>query len=580
MATTTQIGTFFGESPVLSANGRYIAFRSSFKEFTNDTNDSSDVFIQDLVTGQFFFASVSSDEVLGNGNSSLLDAPAISADGRFIVFSSDATNLVPGDTNGELDLFLRDTVAGTTTRISLDANGNQSPANLFSNVQYRPSISADGRFVAFQSEAQLAGVPTGGDDVFVRDTVAGTTTIVSVNSSGTQADAPSSSPSISADGRFVVFHSLARNLAAGDGVGSFDVFVHDRLTGTTSIASVNSQGQKGSGASGSELSLTSAALNPVMSPDGRYVVFQSSYTNLVPNDTNGVSDVFMRDLQTGTTTRISVDSNGNQANGSSAIGFVKSSAISADGRYVVFQSVANNLVPGDTNNALDVFLRDTVAGTTTRVSVNSRGEEPVDGFLGTESFDGTISADGSKIVFMSNGRNMNDAGVNTDQIYLRDLGTSNPSNNSGTRLVGNARNNTLTGTPDNDTLNGKGGKDTLIGGGGNDSLIGGKGRDVLTGGAGADRFIYRNPKERVDRITDFTIGEDKIVLSKLLDRLVPGNYRGRNGFKDDLIRLVRRGANTRIDMDLNGSESGGFKPLALVEDVAVAALKALSNFVF
>jgi Tol biopolymer transport system component len=272
--------------------------------------------------------SVSSNEILGNSFSSLLDVPAISADGHFIVFSSTATNLVPGDTNGEDDLFLSDTVAGTTARISLDSNGNQSPANISISL-YRPSISADGRFVAFQSDAQLAGKPSTATDIFVRDVVAGTTTIASVSSSGAQANSSSSSPSISADGRFVAFQSLASNLVAGDTNIDFDVFVYDRLTQTTICASVNSQEQKGSGVSQSERSLDSDALNPVMSPNGRYVVFQSSYTNLVPNDTNGVADIFMRDLQTGTTTRLSVDSNGKQANGNSAIGFAKSSISAA-----------------------------------------------------------------------------------------------------------------------------------------------------------------------------------------------------------------------------------------------------------
>jgi Tol biopolymer transport system component len=588
MATTTRIGTLFGEKAVLSANGRYVAYVSTNIDFSNDTNGVSDVVVQDLVTGKISFVSLSSDEVLGNGFSSLSDTPALSSDGRFIAFQSSATNLVPGDTNGEADLFLRDTVAGTTTRISISSNGSQVPANTF-QIIYRPSISADGRFVAFESDAQLAGVQSSATDIFVRDVVAGTTAIVSVNSSGIQADSSASSPSISADGRFVAFNTLASNLVAGDTNINFDVFVHDRLTKTTLCASVNSQGQKGSGVSSGEPAFDSDAHNSVMSPDGRYVVFESSYTNLVANDTNKVTDIFRHDLQTRTTTRISVDSNGNQANGSSAIGFAKSSAISADGRYVVFQSVANNLVPGDTNNALDVFVRDTVAGTTTRVSVNSKGEEPLSGFLGTESYDGTISADGKKIVFMSNGKNMNDAGVDTPEIYLRDFGSSgsspnptpNPISNPGSSSTGNAGNNTLTGTPGNDTLNGKGGKDTLVGGDGNDVLIGSKGNDVLTGGAGRDRFVYQALQDRFDRITDFTVGEDKITLRKLLDQLVPGNYRGRNAIKDDLIRLVRRGSDTRIDFDRDGrSGDKRFQPLVLVENVAIIGLKNQKNFTF
>jgi Tol biopolymer transport system component len=130
-------------------------------------------------------------------------------------------------------------------------------------------------------------------------------------------------------------------------------------------------------------------------------VFESTYTNLAPDDTNEVQDVFMHDHRTGRTTRISVGANGRQANGGSRLG--SKSAISADGRYVVFESIASNLVPGDTNNALDVFVRDTVAGKTIRVSVNARGQQPVGGFLRTASYASSISANGRRIVFMSNG---------------------------------------------------------------------------------------------------------------------------------------------------------------------------------
>ncbi|MBE9137731.1 hypothetical protein IQ254_11095 [Nodosilinea sp. LEGE 07088] len=452
MATTTRIGTFFGESPVISSSGRYVVFASTLTEFSNDPNGVEDVVIQDLETGQFFFLSVSSDQVFGNGSSAAFDAPAISANERFVVFASDATNLVPDDTNGETDLFVRDRIANTTTRVSLAADGSQVPANTFVS-QYRPVISGDGRYVAFQSDALLAGVPNGATDIFVRDTVANTTEVVSVSSDGEPANAVSFAPSISADGRFVAFETLASNLDARDtAIGSdYDIYVRDRVDQTTTLVSVNSQGQKGDGVSVNEIPDSGEASNPVMSPDGRFVVFESTFTNLVPNDINGVQDVFMHDLQTGSTTRLSVDSNGNQANGSSGISFVKSSAISADGRYVVFQSIANNLVPGDTNNALDVFVRDTVAGTTTRVSVNNNGEEPVGGFLGTSSFGGTISADGSRVVFVSNGVNLNDTGTNTDEIYLRTLD------------VEPAEPPSPPGTDDDDPLTGGGDGDQLVG---------------------------------------------------------------------------------------------------------------------
>jgi Tol biopolymer transport system component len=410
MATTVQIGTFFQEDPVISADGRFVVL-----------DDYPQVLVRELATGELSIVSVSSEEEVGNRTSGLIDAAAISADGRYIAFTSDATNLVPNDTNGERDLFLRDTIEGTTRLISLDNNGNQIPANTFDS-QLRPSISADGRFVAFQTEAPFGGGPD--QDIFVRDVVANTSELISVNSEGVPADSVSFAPSISADGRYVAFFSLADNLVAEDPLSiDYDVFVRDRQNQTTIRASVNSQGQEGSGVSENEIPDSSEATNPVMSPDGSYVVFQSGFTNLVPNDTNGFDDIFQHDLETGETKRISVDSNGNQANGGSGLGFNKS-AVSADGRYIVFQSGANNLVEGDTNNATDVFVRDTVEETTTRVSVNADGEEPVGGFLGTKSVGGTISGDGRYIVFMSNGNNMNDEGIDTDLIYLRDTGES------------------------------------------------------------------------------------------------------------------------------------------------------------
>ncbi|MGJ3245306.1 MAG: hypothetical protein ACFE0I_04435 [Elainellaceae cyanobacterium] len=552
MATTTRIGTSFGEKPVLSANGRYVAFVSNFLEFENDTNGVGDVFLQNLETGQIFFVSTASDGTQGNGDPGSFDSLAISADGRYVVFSSNANNLVPGDTNGVPDLFRKDLTTGAIARLSVDSNGTQSPANVLNNNQYRPSISADGRYVAFQSRAPLTGVS--GEGVFVRDAVASTTTLASVNSNGVPANSPSSSPSISADGRFVAFSSLASNLSPQDTGIDFDIYMRDRIEQTTTLVSVNSQGQKGDGFSVNESFLNDDALNPVMSPNGRYVVFQSTYSNLVPNDTNGYSDVFMHDLQTGTTTRISVDSNGNQANGGSEIGFPKS-AVSADGRYVVFQSGASNLVPDDTNNATDVFVRDTVAGTTTRVSLNSNGEEPVGGFLGTSSFGGTISADGSKVVFVSNGANLNDTGTNTDEIYLRTLdvepsggggaepppGPDTPDDDDGSTIINIIRgangSEVLIGSIDGDRIIGRNGSDVIIGGAGDDILIGGGLGDILRGGSGDD--VLRGGKG-----TDLLKGaggNDRIIGGASADIMRGGSgddiHRGGGG--NDIARCGR-----------------------------------------
>jgi hypothetical protein len=182
-------------------------------------------------------------------------------------------------------------------------------------------------------------------DVFVHDLQTGATTRVSVDSSGAEGDGLSMIPSISSDGRYVAFTSLATNLVPGDTNAAYDVFVHDRQTGATTRVSVDSAGVQGDGDSGwADLSL---------SADGRFVAFESLAANLVPGDTNGVKDVFLHDLQTGATTRLSVDSNAGQGDAES-----RACSISASGRYVAFQSEATNLVPGDANALRDVFLRD------------------------------------------------------------------------------------------------------------------------------------------------------------------------------------------------------------------------------
>jgi Tol biopolymer transport system component len=302
-----------------------------------DTNGKRDVFVYDLLTRTTSRVSVDSEGRQANGPSF---GPVISADGRFVAFESAATNLVPGDTNGFSDIFVRDLTAGTTTRVSVDSAGRQANGKSF-----RPVISADGRHVAFESVATnlVPGDTNGLSDVFVRDLMTGKTTRVSVDSVGRQANGPSSSAAISADGRFVAFESDATNLVVGDTNGKRDVFVYDLLTRTTSRVSVDLAERQANGPS----------FNAAISGDGRFVAFESDASNLVPGDSNLKRDVFVRDLMAGTTTRASVDSAGRQANGSSS-----GASISGDGRFVVFDSDAFNLVPNDTNGKQDVFVHD------------------------------------------------------------------------------------------------------------------------------------------------------------------------------------------------------------------------------
>ncbi len=283
----------------------------------------------------------------------------VSADGRFIAFVSDATNLVPGDTNLVADIFVRDLQTGVTTRVSVSSAGDQ--ANSFSND---PAISADGRFVAFTSHATNL-VPSDTNffsDVFVHDRIAGTTERVSVDSSGAQANDRSDVPSISSDGRKIAFHSYATDLVAGDTNTHEDVFVHDRKTGATTMVSVSSLGQQGNG----------NATVPAISGDGMTVAFRSEASNLVPVDTNAFIDVFVHDLATGVTTLESVASSSAQGNERSS-----SPSLSFDGRWLAFESRASNLVTGDTNSAQDVFLRDLSLGMTTRIGLGVGGAQPV-----------------------------------------------------------------------------------------------------------------------------------------------------------------------------------------------------------
>jgi Tol biopolymer transport system component len=328
--------------PSISADGRYVAFASFASNFASgDTGAHEDIFVHDRVTGVTEGVTVGTGALPANGDS---DSPSISADGRYVAFSSVASNIDSSDSNGRWDVFVHDRLTGTNERVSLNSNGNQGNDDSFG-----ASISADGRYVAFHSLATnlVSGDTNGTYDVFIHDRQTGVTERVSVDSNGTQGNNFSDAPSISADGRFVSFLSLASNLVAGDTNGSEDVFVHDLQNGTTERVSMAWNGAEGN--SGSVISSISA--------DGRYVAFYSHATNLVRGDTNNAYDIFVRDRQLGTTERVSLDSAGAQANGSSD----DPPAISGDGRFVAFASDATNLVTGDTNGFTDVFVRDRAA---------------------------------------------------------------------------------------------------------------------------------------------------------------------------------------------------------------------------
>jgi len=387
-------------TPSISADGRYVAFRSLASNLVaGDTNGCADVFVRDRVSGTTERVSVGpggaqSDGSLGSSR------PSISADGRFVAFVSDATNLVAGDTNAATDVFVRDRQLGTTERASVDSGGAQALER-----SECPAISGDGRYVAFQSSAPnlVAGDTNGTPDVFVHDRLFGTTERVSVSSGGGQQDRAGYFSAISADGRFVAFLSDSTNLVAGDVNGFDDIFLRDRLSSTTELVSVASDGTQGVGYSG----LRSLAI----SADGRFVAFDSEAVNLVAGDTNGASDVFVRDRTLGTTERASVSSSGGEGAGAS-----DSPSMTGEGRFVAFRIYAPDLVAGDANGVSDVFVRDRSTGTTERASVAWSG-------AGADSAceSPSISDDGSLVAFEGAASNLVPGDTNARKdVFVRD----------------------------------------------------------------------------------------------------------------------------------------------------------------
>jgi Tol biopolymer transport system component len=318
-----------------------------------------------VLAGCDYVERASVDSAGGDPNSVSLD-PSISANGRYVVFWSPADNLVPGDGNGVNDVFRRDLLTNTTTRVSVDAGGGDPNSESF-----YPSISATGRYVAFASSATdlVAADTSPVEDIFVRDLQSGTTTRVTVDATGGDPNQGTRHARISADGRHVVFASFASDLVANDGNGLEDVFVRDLNVGSTTRASVDTANGDANGASGS----TALFSPPAIAADGSRVVFFSDASDLVPMDGNGLSDVFVRNLSAGTTTRVSVDTGGGDANGASDQGNGRP-GISGDGHLVAFSSFASDLAPGDGNgNGSDVFVRDLSSSTTTLVSAASSG---------------------------------------------------------------------------------------------------------------------------------------------------------------------------------------------------------------
>jgi Tol biopolymer transport system component len=301
----------------------------------------------------------------------------VSSDGRYVVFASNSPSLVAGDRNARVDVFLRDMVTGQVERMNVSAAGDE--ANYGGEW---PTISADGRYVAYHSAATtiVPGSYQGNAGVFVRDRQTGSVRRLAVDAAGTPPNDTTGRPSISADGRYVAFASGATNLVPGSSApGVFQLYVQDLVTGKTEHIDAG----LGGGPADNE------AWSYDFSDDGRYLVFQSYATNLVPNDTNGVTDVFVRDRTLALTERVSVNTAGEPGDSHSGV-----PSISGDGRYVAFSSSATNLAPGGEWPHGGIFLRDLQAGTTERISVYQNGVQD----SGSVSYP-AVSGDGRYVAF-------------------------------------------------------------------------------------------------------------------------------------------------------------------------------------
>lgn len=391
--------------PNMSSNGRYVVFDSEASNLVNgDVNGMVDIFLHDIQGSTTTLIPVNSNGAY------LVGYPDISTDGRYIVYTSISKNLGANDFWG---IFLYDRQTGTTAPISINSNGTQANEGSFN-----PAISANGRYVVFSSRASnlVSGDTNGGQDIFLRDTQNSITTRVSVSSSGSQAInndpffsiTDSRSPSISDDGSFIVFQSNATNLVSQDTNVAYDIFLRDTNNGITSRLSVDSTGAQGNG----------GAWNPSISSNGRFAVFSSGSTNLVTGDTNGVEDVFLRNIENSSTSRVSINSNGLQGNSDS-----DSPSVSDDGKFITFFSNADNLVNGDINGGYDIFLHNMNNKETTLISIASNGTHGNGPSLSWQR-PVPMSNDGQYIAYLSYASNLVDGdtnGVSDVFIYENDI---------------------------------------------------------------------------------------------------------------------------------------------------------------